>query len=63
MPRSNVLDVRCAECGRYIDADGLCECDRLAMERIELEKLSRKRKLIMDNIRMMEEAKLEYEWS
>lgn len=55
--------VRCAECGCRLDPGELCDCDRIAAERAWLESFARKRKLVAHNIRMMEEARREYEWS
>lgn len=53
----------CEACGCRLDYGERCDCEKLAAERAWLEAFARKRKLVDHNIRMMEEARLEYDWS
>lgn len=54
--------IRCTECGAYLDRGEYhghrCECERMIAE-----KKARTAGIVAHNIRMMEEARLEYDWS
>lgn len=55
--------IRCVECGCRLDPGERCDCEKLAAERAWLETFARRRKLIAHNMRMMEQAQREFDYS
>ena len=61
MAKRRSMAVRCPDCGAYLDSGERCDCERIHAERGEAQNLSRRRKLIAQNRRMLERAFAEYD--
>ena len=55
--------VRCVNCGCRLAPGERCDCERVEAERRAAEKAANTRRIVEHNLRMMEQAQLEYLYS
>ena len=63
MARKNRPGVRCVNCGCQLDPGERCDCERIEAERREEARKAETRRIVEHNLRMMEQAQLEYLYS
>lgn len=59
--------IRCTECGAYLDRSEYhthtCDCERIAAEKRSAEKQAETRQIVADNLRVMEQAMIEWDYA
>ena len=63
MKKPKAAGIRCCECGCRLDPGERCDCEKENAERRTAEQLAKTRRIIAQNIRMMEQAAIEFDYS
>ena len=63
MVKRNGPGIRCVNCGCHLDPGERCDCERVEAERRAAEKAANTRRIVEHNLRVMEQAQLEFYYS
>ena len=63
MKKQKTAGIVCCECGCRLDPGERCSCEKDAAERRTAEQIAKTRRIIERNIRMMEQAAIEFDYS
>ncbi len=63
MLRKKGPGIRCANCGCHLDPGERCDCEQREAERRAAEKAAATRRIVEHNLRMMEQAMVEFDYA
>ena len=63
MAKSRSQGVRCVNCGCYLDPGDRCDCEQLEAERLAERKRAETRRIVEQNLRIIEQAEKEWEYA
>lgn len=63
MAKRKSQGVRCVNCGCTLDPGERCDCEKLEVKRKEMAQKAQRSRIVSHNIRMMEQARIEFDYA
>lgn len=63
MARKKGPGIRCVNCGCHLDPGERCDCEKLEAQRRSAAKQAETRRIVEHNLRMMEQALVEFDYA